>query len=1078
MPKIEVQEEEQNLWSWNELEHLSKFDTLLVLGGIHCMIGKTLLAAGPELAEKVLLRTKELFGPRLSLALICEPWNKKYATVIKVDYTDQSYDSLLASDTVSTDRARKIKASELISRGGHKFIESKVVGSTYFSVGKEIAKVTEHKGFLPLSVDATLEINKFFLEMSKKHEIQLLVSDYAFYAEKEDHIVQTVVLENKTKIKSDLHMKSEEEFDRYLSSQMDLSALDRTAIIESTNNWAKNFDNFELKYEWRLADTGSVPALQQCMEIIKKNGRMKWENPEYVQRLREEIEVIAYNPKKDLSGYFLPIVEVLDFYKKNGYLTSIGRGSAGGSLFCYLLEITHIDPIEWNLPFSRFFSLDRIMNNKLPDIDVDLPTRTPLISKDGKSGFLLERWGNKACQVSSRATVRLKSAIKDTNRYFNNGSVEKDIEIVTKSLPQPPQGVPDHDFVFGYEDTDENHIPGLIEQSDVLQKYSINRPKEWEVVKRSMGLTRAFSVHPCAILLSDVPISDIIPTKNGTICQYEHKQAEEAGLIKFDFLTVNQLLDIQECIKLINKKNGDPISPSHFTHNGKKEFIWKLPQISEVYKSTWNGENKTLFQIHTPGMSNFTKELLPEKMMDIASTLALERPGPLDFKNEVTGRSMTEEYLYRRQGKSEPDIKELAELLPDTYGIICYQEDLNKIARNIANMDGETAEKLRENMAKKKLSELIKMKPQFIEGTSKKIIMEIAETIWNQMVTFGRYGFSIIHAAEYAHITYATMFLRHFYPLEWYCSILTNASEKEISGNLWGTVKDYLAPPDINLSSDEMEIDYANQKIRSKLGVIRGMGDASIDPIVNGRPYHDIQDFVNRGVAGPSLSRKLIHVGVLDSLFPPKSNLMQKLQLFENAVEVNKYNQKVENNKKEGRVTRQQVPDKGQIPEEYLHIEEDPMKNAAIKKSILPSLLVGLYDLGRHQSKCIIGREKPSRIVNSPSTGKEVLLISGEMLQRLDEMPAEAVMDDKYVAVTAFVVSTSIFDYKKNTKQALKVTIDVDGVVGEKVLWPDYFSSELVYPKELKKGNICTVFLKKRANKGDICSITEIVIEA
>ena len=132
MPKIEVQEETQSLWSWDKLEHLSKFDTLLVLGGIHCMVGKSLLADGPELAERILLKAKELFGSRLSVALICEPWNKKYATVIKISYTDGTHDSLLASDIITTDRARKIKASDLINRGGHTEVYSKVVGLTYF----------------------------------------------------------------------------------------------------------------------------------------------------------------------------------------------------------------------------------------------------------------------------------------------------------------------------------------------------------------------------------------------------------------------------------------------------------------------------------------------------------------------------------------------------------------------------------------------------------------------------------------------------------------------------------------------------------------------------------------------------------------------------------------------------------------------------------------------------------------------------------------------------------------------------------------------------------------------------------
>lgn len=333
------------------------------------------------------------------------------------------------------------------------------------------------------------------------------------------------------------------------------------------------------------------------------------------------------------------------------------------------------------------------------------------------------------------------------------------------------------------------------------------------------------------------------------------------------------------------------------------------------------------------------------------------------------------------------------------------------------------------------------------------------------------------HSVGYGLITYAGLFLRHNYPLEWWASILQNAKEKEISGKLWPHVKDLVAAPDINLSTDEMEIDYANHKIRAKLGVIRGIAAATINPIVEGRPYLNIQDFVDRDVAGPGLSRKLTHVGVLDSLYPPKLNLLQKLQLLEDAQEVKKFNKKLQVAKEAGKTIKQTEPKKGEVPEEYLEVEKDPMKNAAIKKSILPTLLVGLYDLGKMHSKCIIGRSRPSKLMTSPNEVQS-LLVSGEMLQRLDEMKGERVPKDQFVAVTCFIVATRVFDYQKNTKSAITITMDCDGFVAEHVLWPDYFSHQLVYPQELAKGQICTVFLKKRAGKGDPCTIQEIVIEA
>jgi DNA polymerase III alpha subunit len=355
--------------------------------------------------------------------------------------------------------------------------------------------------------------------------------------------------------------------------------------------------------------------------------------------------------------------------------------------------------------------------------------------------------------------------------------------------------------------------------------------------------------------------------------------------------------------------------------------------------------------------------------------------------------------------------------------------------------------------------------------------VEKANKIWDMMETSSRYSFNASHSYGYFLITYACLFLRHNYPLEWWSAILTNAKQNEISGKLWAHVKHLVAAPDINLSSDEMEIDYANRKIRAKLGVIRGIGDKTIDPIVQNRPYKDIQDFVNREVAGPGLTRKLAHVGVLDSLFPANSTLVEKIQAYENAVETKKHNATVEKNKVTGATTRAKEPKKGTVPEEYLNMEKDPMKNAATQKAILPSLLVGLFDLGRNHSKCIVGRDKPSKLMTN-SNGKESLLVTGEQLQRLDEMHGDSVSEDKYVAATGFVVETKIFDYKNNTCQALKCVIDFDGQISERVLWPDFNSKQLIYPKELKKGNIVTVFLKKRAGKNDACSIQEVVIES
>lgn len=1070
-PTMDLYEERHQLWAWKHLEEIAKFKTNIVLGGVHCMVGKPMLAGHADLGEMILNRLKGIFKDRIYLSLVCEPFSKKYSQIIKINYTDETHSTCLAGDYVSTDKARRIKASDMLERQYHTVVKAIYSGGTYQEVNKYIANLKLHKGFLPLpGGDAMLLVNKFLKALSKKHNIPALASDYAYYANKEDKIVQTMRLEGNNKLQPSFHMKTQEEVESYFACNLLLPKEEIALLLSNNDAWAKRFDSLTLKYDWRLAKTDDDP-LRKAMQIIRENGRMKWDDPVWVDRLKEELNVIAKNPKKDLTAYFLPIRDVLDEYKKNGLLTGPGRGSAGGSLFCYLLGITQVNPFKYDLPFNRFFSMERIMMGKLPDIDVDLEGRELLVGEDGKSGYMYGRWGNKAAQISTRTTIRLKSAIKDTNRYFK-GKVEPEVEVFTKGLPAPPQGVSDHAFVFGFEDEDENHIPGLIETSEDLKKYSENRPEEWDIISKAMGLTRAYSKHASAFVLSDIPIQDMVPTKEGYITQYEAKECEAAGLIKYDFLVIHQLKDIRVCMELINKKYGTTLEVGQFMHNGAQIYIWDLPEVEEVYKSIWGGMTEAVFQINTRSMVPAVMEILPTSIMQVANILALIRPGPVDCIDPVTGRNMVEEYYLRRKGEAEPEIKELMEILPETYGIMIFQEQLGKISKALAGFSGEEAEKLRENMAKKKKVELMKMKPQFIDGATPKVGKEVAEKIWDQMETFGRYGFSIIHAVEYAMITYACMFLKHYYPLEWWAAILTNATEQEITGKFWPYVKDVVAAPDINLSSDVMVVDYMNHKIRAKMGVIRGMGEATIEPIVTGRPYKDIQDFVNKEVAGQSLSHKLILVGVLDSLFPPKTPFLDKLKIYENALENRKFAEKLEKASKAGKKVKATQPKEGKVPEEYINLH--PLTDAALKKSILPSMPINLYELGAKYSKVLASFESvPS--VTSPR-GYPTRLIDGERLRRLDDIPGESIEKDIYVASTCFIVKAEEFAYQKGAKRALKLILDADGYVSEKVLWPDYDSGQLIYPPELKKGAIATVFFRKKVGKKDM-SIQGVSVE-
>ena len=320
------------------------------------------------------------------------------------------------------------------------------------------------------------------------------------------------------------------------------------------------------------------------------------------------------------------------------------------------------------------------------------------------------------------------------------------------------------------------------------------------------------------------------------------------------------------------------------------------------------------------------------------------------------------------------------------------------------------------------------------------------------------------------------MFLRHYYKLAWWSAVLTNAEQKEITGVFWPHVKHLIAPPDINISTDVMEPDYEKGLIRSKLGVIKGMAEATTDPIVASRPYKDIQDFVNKDVAGPSLSHKLIHIGVLNSLYKPSMSLEEKLKAYQDAVEIKSYNDKKTKAEKEGKKFRLIQPKPGQIPEQYLNLH--PMKDAAMKKASLPTLPIDLMSLGAKYSKIRDPQATKPKVLDLV-WNKSVFLVDGPAIDRLDALKLGEDEKDIYVAALCYIIECKEFSYAKGTKRALKLIVDCGGgSISEKVLWPDYTTQELVYPKELKRGSLCTIFFRKRAGKGVGMNISQIVWEA
>ena len=1150
---VRVGENHYPLYTWKDLENIAKFNITICTSNIEGMVAKHLLCNRADLGLKYYEKLRNLVGPE-----------NFYPTIIPFEY-DKYWDSMVkikvggkeveipGEDRVDTDsKYRGIKKAKDVMRNGHNKLTHVFINNLRFKVKDEFQEIEErsvYNKFVDMpGGDIQLKANRFIMALAEKYgdTDRLLINNYAYYAKKSDKVVQDMKLGEKSRIYQHQYMAGIEDVQEYLDKNLGLNNGKLEQVVSNSYKFAAQFDEFQLKYDYRLPDPGPNPE-KQLVEIIKKVGRMKWDDERYVTQFKEEYKLLTENGVVNLVPYFLPIVDVYDFYKENGHLTGPARGSAGGFLISYLIGITHIDPIKYGLSTSRFLTLDRVQQGNLPDIDCDLESRVPLVGKDGNSGYLYERYGNKAAQVSTRTLLRIKSAILDANRFIGKGLVEDEITALSKGLPNTPQGVSDNKFVFGYEE-DGNHFPGLLEKDSKLQKYAQERPEEWDIVKRCLSLARQNSRHACAYVISDAPIEDTLPIMEvggvKRVTQPEAKQCEWAGMIKYDFLVVSALRDINLCIKLINEKNGkvdkydtigwihhesdshgcakchpdiikelkdeatnrdlvEPITLScphselvcpdcglkikdtvnkeletgSFYHNGKETYIWDLPEDPEVFKMLGDGHTESVFQLNTTSVTPFVKKIKPQNIIDCATITSLVRPGPLDFIDEKTGRNMVEEYVERKYGRSKSDIPILDKMLPETHGVLVFQEQVTKLAKELAGLGVEDSENVRIAVGKKKEDLIKSLKPKFIEGAAKKVGIETATTIWNMMETFARYGFNKSHAVAYSVISYACAFLKKHYLLEWWAAVLSNADNKEINEVFYKYVKDMVLPPDVNTSTEKMTVDYNEGKIRNKLSIISGLGSSAAHKIMAGRPYADIKDFVKKKTCGPSMTKKLIHIGVLDSLFSKEDDLETKITKYAEAVEQVRFENKLEeyeakinnadNQKDIDRITKlkakyiEKGPKEPKVDMDYIGLSAK--QDFLIKKSVFPTMNIDLQKVIDKSSKLPILRNNRTGGLSVPdSKGKDVIVMRGEDLQTID---GKILSNNAYFAVPGYVVDTGYFSYH-GTKKAFKVLIDSSGYISEKVIWPDYETGELNPPEWLQKGAIAWFYyFKKEGSK-------------
>jgi len=791
--------ERKPLFDWNDLAHLGQFNITATSGCLIGAVGRHLMKNN-DMASAVgyYQKIRSLFKPgNFFVEIMPHSCDKNWVKNVTFEFeghpalTVQAWKKCQtnAGDFEAEELAKSFKSNPEAFWKTHKTLVAVMDNRKWTPKNLGLKTVILFEGALhnectDWAPDGAYQIglNKALIELANKNGDPILISDDSHFPSPDLKLAQDVKLGQggSWKFTENHHRYSSKEAFSFFEAKMGMTLRKFEEYVENGYTWASRFNEFKFSPRQTLpVDFYPKDTLKYIVDIIRAKRRMKWDNPVYIERLTKEIKMLHENGKIDLLPYFATSEEGVREANLHGVYTGVGRGSSAGLLLAYCLGITHLDPIEEELSEDRFLTTDRILSGKMPDIDQDFEN-TDVIT--GENGWLQRRFGDCAAQIATDVTAHLSSAIKDVWRA-KYGEVPDEIEEFAKKLPKPPQGVNDIDFVFGY-DSPEGEVPGVLDLSDELQRFTKKYPQEWGIVTQLLATTRQRSRHPCARAIANEPIGNFIPmTTIGDVrvTAFTASGVEAMGVLKMDYLTINTLGFIHGAVKLVQDRYARHIdwSPSRkyqkelpfVTNNDGKAIemlyalpfqgnlysIWDLPRDAKAIANVVEGNVQGVFQLDTTGAQKWLRVFNFDKpdgtgkglstVQDLCAFVALDRPGPLDAyvqASDGTKHNMLVEYARRAKGMAYcGDIPELSKLIPETLGIPIYQEQVTKIYKYFTGCTGAEAEEFRSFAAKKKVKKMQEAYTVFMEKAVTRVSSEIAQQIWDRLVTFSNYGFCI-----------------------------------------------------------------------------------------------------------------------------------------------------------------------------------------------------------------------------------------------------------------------------------------------------------------------------------------------
>ncbi len=684
-------------------------------------------------------------------------------------------------------------------------------------------------------VENQLQVNERLLEIGRQLSLPPVATNDCHYLNRRDAKAQEVLLciqTGKTLQDGDRMRFASDEF--YFKSPQDMADLFQNTpeAIAHTIEIAEEC-NLEMHFDEKHIPRIAVPAGETAEGYLEKLARQgldrrlsryegerdfKDRSSRYQARLEEELKIIK---SMGYPGYFLIVYDFIHYAKSHKIPVGPGRGSAAGSLVAYALNITDLDPIEYGLIFERFLNPGR--KSSMPDVDVDFCME----GRDGVIQYVSEKYGKEnVAQIITFGKMQAKAVVRDVGRVL--GIPYAEVDRIAKLIPNKL------DITLEQAVQQEAGLREAIAKDTRIASL-------FEIAKSLEGLARHASTHAAGVVIANKPLMEYLPLQRGQngeiMTQYAMKQVEAIGLVKFDFLGLKTLTVVDQTIQMIEKNRGMKVELSEIPLDDP-----------EVYALLGAGSNLGIFQLESSGMRDLLIKLKPQSFKDIIALVALYRPGPLDS-------GMVGEFIKRKHGQESIryEVPALEEILKDTYGVIVYQEQVMQIASVLASFSLEDADNLRRAMSKKDALEMERQKEKFLEGAKKnRISAKKTEKIFEQMETFGRYGFNKSHSAAYALLAYQTAYLKTHYPIEFMAALLT--SEAQNADKIVRYISECremgieILPPDVNESFNHFAV--SGNQIRFGLTAVKNVGEAAIDAIMMEREgkerFRSLYDFCYR----------------------------------------------------------------------------------------------------------------------------------------------------------------------------------------------------------------------------------------